>query len=398
VQLYWTDNSAVEDGFKIEKKVGSGNYTVVHTTGPNETSWYDDDIEPYYNQQVSYRVRAFVGNYDSDPSNVIVFTPPGIFSDTVRAIDYDHSSKNLYRDNTGNYHLILKHHKRIWYTKSTNNGQTWSLARNLAWTGPEIPSIVATSTGLPCFVWQEKTGTAPNFVYDLVYAYIDAQGNIHKTTLFDNANHDLSPAMAITSDDQIYLVFIHTYGNYGGDTIACLKFNHSNPHYSIYCKIRTGFYRPANLRIAVDNSNYPHLVWDEYYFITYQNQAKEVRRIYHGWSTGSGSAKEVVAEGWLSGAYRRIVSAPDIRCVSNGIQVCWRLSIEGNPWVYEICYRAKSGNDWGDIIQVTQDPAIGDSPVCGKIIGGKVLCVTNNKIFVTYPGNPYKSAFKAILF
>jgi len=392
VQLYWTDNSAVEDGFKIEKKVGSGSYTVVHTTGPNETSWYDDDIEPYYNQQVCYRVIAFFGNCNSQPSKEVVFTPPGIFSDTLTAIDYYHSSRKLYRDNNGHYHLILKHHNRLWWTKSTDNGQSWSLARNLAGTGPETPSVVAASPGLPCFVWQEKTGTAPNFVYDIVYAYIDAQGNIHRTTLLDNTNHDLSPAMAITSDDQIYLAFIHTYGNYSSDTIACLKFNHSNPQYSIYCKIRTDFYRPENLRIAVDNSNYPHLVWDEYYFINYGSQAKEVRRIYHSWSTGSGSAKVIVAEGWLSGALRRILRAPDIRCVSNGIQICWRLSIEANPWVYEIYYRARSGNNWGAIIQITQDPAIGNYPACGRIIGGKVLCAANNKIFVTYPENPYKSA------
>jgi len=334
VQLYWTDNSMVEDGFRIEKQIGSQIFT--YTVPANQNYYYDDNIEPYYNQQVRYRVMAFSGNCNSPPSNEMVFTPPGIFSDTTRAIDYDHSSRNLFRDNNGNYHLILKHHNRLWWTKSTDNGQTWSLTRNLAWTGPEIPSVVVTSTGLPCFVWQEKTGTAPNFVYELVYAYIDAQGNIHKTTLLDNANHDLSPAMAITSDDQIYLAFIHTLASNG--KITCLRFNFNNPQYAVYCEF-TNCNFPAHIRVTTDDANYPHLAWDEYYFINYQSQAKEVRRIYHGWSSGSGSAKEVVAEGWLSGVYRRIVSAPDIRCVSNGIQVCWRLSIEGNPWVYEIYYR-----------------------------------------------------------
>ncbi|MEO0190788.1 MAG: hypothetical protein ABIL18_07390, partial [candidate division WOR-3 bacterium] len=269
VQLYWTDNSAVESGFKIEKKIGAGSYSVVHTTGPNETSWYDDDIENYSGQQVIYRVRAFTGNCISDTSNSVVLIPPGIFSDTTRAaVDYYHSSRNLFRDNSGNYHLALKHHRRIWYTKSTDNGQSWSLARNLAWIGPEAPSVVATSTGLPCFVWQEKTGTAPNFVYDLIYAYIDAQGNIHKVTLVDDADHDLSPTIAVTSDDHIFVAFIHTYSS--NCKIICLKFPYNNPQYSVCCEF-TGCNQPMHVRMTVDNSNYLHLVWDEYYALQYQS-------------------------------------------------------------------------------------------------------------------------------
>ena len=57
VALAWTDNSTNETGFEIERSITPGNgYTVVHTTGPDETTYTDTGLTPtatYY-----YRVRA----------------------------------------------------------------------------------------------------------------------------------------------------------------------------------------------------------------------------------------------------------------------------------------------------------------------------------------------------
>ena len=68
VQLNWTDNSDVEDGFVIEKEtVVADVYEVVDTVGPNITMFIDSNVSYFtYN----YRVKAFNVAGDSPYSNV----------------------------------------------------------------------------------------------------------------------------------------------------------------------------------------------------------------------------------------------------------------------------------------------------------------------------------------
>jgi hypothetical protein len=61
VTLHWQDNSNGEDGFKIERRFGTGNWVEVATT--TGTSWQDNSFE--LNTMVYYRVYAYVGNYAS---------------------------------------------------------------------------------------------------------------------------------------------------------------------------------------------------------------------------------------------------------------------------------------------------------------------------------------------
>ncbi|MCX7995532.1 MAG: fibronectin type III domain-containing protein, partial [candidate division WOR-3 bacterium] len=389
--IHWADNSTNEIRFEIDRKIGeAGTWVTIGTANANVTSYCDTDFGLYYGQDVYYRVRAVSEYNSSSPSNEIKvrISGPGIFSDTIAGVDFYHSTRNLFRDNNGNYHLVLKHHNRLWYTKSTNNGQAWSLAKILTSVGPEIPSMVATSTGLPCFVWQEKTGTPSNWRYDLVYAYIDAGGNLHKTTLVDDAYHILWPTIAITADDQIYLAFLHTHAQTG--KITTLKFYYNNPQYSVYREFANCNFA-QNLRLIVDASNNPHLVWDEYWSQNYQNVAREVRRIYYG---KPGGGKEIVAEGFLSGWYLRMVHAPDISCAGTGIHVCWALRVQQpSGWREEIYYRFRTTSGWGNTIKLSEDiTSLGTSPGCARFIGSKVFCLANNRIYVIYPHNPSKAA------
>ena len=55
--LTWTDNADNEDGFKIERKVNDGSWSVKATISANTTSYYDYDITNGYTYQ--YRVRAY---------------------------------------------------------------------------------------------------------------------------------------------------------------------------------------------------------------------------------------------------------------------------------------------------------------------------------------------------
>ena len=57
ITLNWQDNSSNESGFKIERKVGSGNYLIVGTVGPNSQNFTDTALNS--NTTYSYEVFAF---------------------------------------------------------------------------------------------------------------------------------------------------------------------------------------------------------------------------------------------------------------------------------------------------------------------------------------------------
>ena len=68
INLSWSDNSSNEDGFKIERKTGSGGtWSQITTVGANTESYSNSGLSPgttYY-----YRVRAYNGLGDSPYSN-----------------------------------------------------------------------------------------------------------------------------------------------------------------------------------------------------------------------------------------------------------------------------------------------------------------------------------------
>ncbi|KAB2922247.1 MAG: hypothetical protein F9K22_12110 [Bacteroidetes bacterium] len=58
VRLGWVDNSKFEKGFAVERSVyGSGTFSEVHRTGPNDTSWTDTSLDTA--KSYSWRVRAY---------------------------------------------------------------------------------------------------------------------------------------------------------------------------------------------------------------------------------------------------------------------------------------------------------------------------------------------------
>lgn len=69
VNLYWTDNSGNEEGYKIYR---NGSY--VGQVGMNATSYQDTGLSG--NASYSYHVRAFRGSIESDASNTVNITTP----------------------------------------------------------------------------------------------------------------------------------------------------------------------------------------------------------------------------------------------------------------------------------------------------------------------------------
>lgn len=57
INLSWTDNSTNELGFKIERKTGSGTYSVIGTTNTNELTFNDSNLSP--STTYSFRVYAY---------------------------------------------------------------------------------------------------------------------------------------------------------------------------------------------------------------------------------------------------------------------------------------------------------------------------------------------------
>ncbi len=75
VKLTWNDNSNFEDGFKIERKVGSGNWGIIGNTSANVDTWTDNDAP--FEQSITYKVYAYANSYNSNDiqSNIFLTIP-----------------------------------------------------------------------------------------------------------------------------------------------------------------------------------------------------------------------------------------------------------------------------------------------------------------------------------
>jgi len=78
INVTWNDNSAYEDGFKIERELDGGGWNLVHTTGENEESWADPSQPTDANEKYQYRVRAYRGTLHSaySTSGALYQLPP----------------------------------------------------------------------------------------------------------------------------------------------------------------------------------------------------------------------------------------------------------------------------------------------------------------------------------
>lgn len=431
--LHWTDNSSNEDGFEIDRKIGaSGTYITIGYTGANQTSYYDNDIETYYGQQLIYRVRAIMEGATSDPSNECSVTPPGIFVDNNAAIC---GPKNIARDGVQDYHLVFKHRGDLWYTKSTDNGASWSNAVSLNTTNPSCPSLVIANgdprtfcntienekgidignrtgkleciagnnqnlgemivcnkeekkknrsgnkalenrdTNVPCFAWEEEQSG----IHYGMYAYLDNGGQLHKTTIV-SAPHTVQPVISIDNSDWIACSYISDPSNDYGK-IAYFDFYYNLPNVVIgefdYCDL------PGGLRITTDTQNNPHLVWHE----NLVQNFLVINEIVHGTFDGY---KEQVAKGWITGGYARRVSNPEIAAISpTNIEYAYSV-YNVQSQVNDILYKKKG---WPNHINISLDDDIGQA-YDPRIMRNQnvVLCRGysngNYKVFACYPNNP----------
>jgi hypothetical protein len=74
--LSWTDASANESGFRIERNDGSGTFIALSNLPPNSTSFLDASVQP--KTTYVYRVRAVNVSGESDPSAPASVTTPDL--------------------------------------------------------------------------------------------------------------------------------------------------------------------------------------------------------------------------------------------------------------------------------------------------------------------------------
>ena len=154
ITLNWNDNSNNETGFKIERKSGSGVFTLIDSVSANVTTFTDNSIID--TGMYSYRVYAYNGNASSGYSNsnfIITVVPVELISFTAELHD-----KNV----------LLK-----WTTGSEKNNRGFSIERLVL--SQHFPVGSWKSIG---FVDGKGTKTTPSD-----YQFIDANAKELNTNL-----------------------------------------------------------------------------------------------------------------------------------------------------------------------------------------------------------------------
>ena len=98
--LSWYDNSNIEEGYKIERKISGEEYELLATVNPNVTSFEDENVEnqvTYY-----YRIYGFTQNHQSDYSNEAKSTRPILVPE-----DYSTIQSAINAANEGDTVLVL---------------------------------------------------------------------------------------------------------------------------------------------------------------------------------------------------------------------------------------------------------------------------------------------------
>ncbi|MCS7213950.1 MAG: PQQ-binding-like beta-propeller repeat protein [Candidatus Calescibacterium sp.] len=206
VDLVWTDNSAVEDGFRVQRSLNGITFSTVATLVANTLNFSNvglSEVETYW-----YRVLAFKGALESAYSNTVsIITAPrsatgasavAIDHETVSLIWYDNSSKEngfeVWRKigASGTYQAVATlssnttsitdtalmpnttYCYKVRAFANTWNGQIFSIFTDetCTTTPPAPPAVPAAPSNLTAYVisstetvltWQDNSGTETGF-------------------------------------------------------------------------------------------------------------------------------------------------------------------------------------------------------------------------------------------
>ncbi len=102
INLSWTDNATNEDGYKIERKTGTGNYAVIGSTATNLTTFSDLGLTP--NTSYTYRVYAYnsAGNSVQYSNELTIATQDSIPSSLTNGLIAYYPFNGNANDESGN--------------------------------------------------------------------------------------------------------------------------------------------------------------------------------------------------------------------------------------------------------------------------------------------------------
>jgi titin len=87
VEVNWNDNSSNEEGFRLERRAGTGAWTQIKTLGMDAIKWMDETVSPA--TVYSYRVKAYNAGGESAWSNEFTVTTPSAVQSVVMKLTID---------------------------------------------------------------------------------------------------------------------------------------------------------------------------------------------------------------------------------------------------------------------------------------------------------------------
>lgn len=169
VTLSWVDNATNETGFKIERKVGAGTYSLISTIGSNITTYTDASVAT--GQTYTYRVYSYnaIGNSTNYSNEFTISIPTPIALPTVTT-----STITSIMPTTANSGGNI-----------TSDGGASVTARGVVWSTSQNPTVALSTkttdgTGTGAFT-SNITGLSPNTQY-----YIRAYATNSAGTAYGN--------------------------------------------------------------------------------------------------------------------------------------------------------------------------------------------------------------------
>jgi surface protein len=134
IDLAWTDNSTVEDGFKIERSTDNVSFTEIATVGAGITSFQNTGLTA--STQYYYRVRAYKGSLNSDYSNTANATTSALAVERIIEIDTTKTETGSTASNQ--FRLAVSGATNInidWGDSTTDTGVTGNITHTYAVAG-----------------------------------------------------------------------------------------------------------------------------------------------------------------------------------------------------------------------------------------------------------------------
>ncbi|TRZ52769.1 MAG: hypothetical protein D4S01_02360 [Dehalococcoidia bacterium] len=274
------------------------------------------------------------------------------------------NGRRIVKDSSGNLHAVfyktVRGYYQVFYAKSTDSGATWAATQltSEASGHQQCPSIAVDSSDNLHVVWYGTDAVSPTY-YQIRYVKYSsgAWGAISNITT-EASEHQYNPAIAVDSSDYLHVVW---HGQHAGsasyDEIRYLRSTTAGASwdsiYNIAEASNEAQYKPT---LAVDSSNNIHIVWyAQHSGSTSYYQIRYIKRTSAG--VWDGSVTNLTTEASEHQYY------PDIAVdSSDNLHVVWYGQHSGSTSYDQIRYiKFTAGGSWGSIENLTSTALTGNN-------------------------------------